>query len=100
MSQDDVLFGCRLRLFALAGEIGVRPACRAMGVHHSTYYRWKGRVNRWGVEALRVRERGPPRMPNELGPHLERRIIASRSRTLASARSGSRPSSPARSGAG
>jgi transposase InsO family protein len=76
MSQDDVLFGYRLRLFALAGEIGVRPACRAMGVHHSTYYRWAAKVERWGLEALRPRERRRPRMPNELGPHLEQRIIA------------------------
>ena len=76
MSHDDVLFGFRARLFALAGEIGVRPACRAMGVHHSTFYRWKRRVDRWGLEALRVRERRRPRMPNELGPHLEQRILA------------------------
>jgi transposase InsO family protein len=76
MSQDDVLFGYRLRLFALAGEIGVRPACRAMGVHHSTYYRWARKVERWGLEALRPRERRRPRMPNELGPHLEQRIVA------------------------
>lgn len=76
MSDDDVLFGFRLRLFSLAGEIGVRAACRAMGVHHSTYYRWKRKVDRWGLEALRVRERRPPRMPNELGPHLEQRILA------------------------
>lgn len=76
MSDDDVLFGFRLRLFSLAGEIGVRAACRTMGVHHSTYYRWKRRVDRWGLEALRVRERRPPRMPNELGPHLEQRILA------------------------
>jgi transposase InsO family protein len=76
VSHDDVLFGFRLRLFSLAGEIGVRPACRAMGVHHSTYYRWKRRVERWGLEALRVRERRRPRMPNELGPHLEQRILA------------------------
>jgi transposase InsO family protein len=76
VSHDDVLFGFRLRLFSLAGEIGVRPACRAMGVHHSTYYRWKRRVDRWGLEALRVRERRRPRMPNELGPHLEQRILA------------------------
>jgi transposase InsO family protein len=76
MSNDDVLFGFRLRLFALAGEIGVRPACRAMGVHHSTFYRWKQKVDRWGLEALRVRERRRPRMPNELGPHLEQRILA------------------------
>jgi transposase InsO family protein len=76
VSDDDVLFGFRLRLFSLAGEVGVRPACRAMGVHHSTYYRWKRRVDRWGLEALRVRERRRPRMPNELGPHLEQRVLA------------------------
>jgi transposase InsO family protein len=76
VSDDDVLYGYRLRLFALAGEIGVRAACRTMGVHHSTYYRWKRRVDRWGLEALRVRERRRPRMPNELGPHLEQRIVA------------------------
>jgi transposase InsO family protein len=76
VSDDDVLYGYRLRLFALAAEIGVRAACRAMGVHHSTYYRWRGRVDRWGLEALRPRERRRPRMPNELGPHLEQRVVA------------------------
>jgi transposase len=76
VSNDDVLYGYRLRLFALAGEIGVRPACRAMGVRHSTYYRWKARVDRWGLEALRIRERRRPRMPNELGPQLEQRVLA------------------------
>ena len=76
MSHDDVLFGYRLRLFTLAEEIGVRPACRQMGVHHSTYYRWKRNVDRWGLEALRVRERRRPRMPNEIGRHLEQRVIA------------------------
>jgi hypothetical protein len=30
VSHDDVLFGYRLRLFTLAQEIGVRPACWAM----------------------------------------------------------------------
>ncbi len=60
MSQDDVLIGYRLRLFALAEEIGIRAACRTMGVHHSTYYRWKRRVDRRGLEALRVRERRRP----------------------------------------
>jgi transposase InsO family protein len=76
MSHDDVLFGYRLRLFTLADEIGVRPACRQMGVHHSTYYRWKAKVDRFGLEALRIRERRRPRMPNEIGPHLEGRIVA------------------------
>ena len=36
MSNDDALFRFRLRLFALAKELGsVRAACRMLGVHHS-----------------------------------------------------------------
>ncbi len=54
MSKDDVLFGYRLRLFALAGEIGVRAACRAMAVHHSTYYRWAEKVERPGFGPKRI----------------------------------------------
>src|SRR5215217_2957836 len=62
MSEDDVLFGFRLRLFTLAEELGnVSAACRAMGVDRSTYYRLKRRVDRWGLEALNVRERRRPR---------------------------------------
>jgi transposase InsO family protein len=77
MSHDDVLFGFRLRVFTLAEELGnVAAACRAMGIERSTYYRWKQKVDRWGLEALRVRERRRPRMPNQLGPHLEQRVIA------------------------
>jgi transposase InsO family protein len=77
MTEHDVLVGFRLRLFTLAEELGnVSAACRAMGVHRSTYYRLKRRVDRWGLEALRVRERRRPRMPNEIGPHLEERIVA------------------------
>lgn len=76
MTHDDVLTGYRRRLFTLADEIGVRPACRAMGVHHSSYYRLKKQVERFGLEALNVRERRRPRMPNQIGPHLEQRILA------------------------
>lgn len=77
MSEDDVLFGFRLRLFTLAEELGnVSKACRQMGVARSTYYEWKPRLERYGLEGLRIRERRRPRMPNQLGPHLEQRIIA------------------------
>jgi transposase InsO family protein len=77
VTEHDVLVGYRLRLFTLAEELGnVSAACRAMGVDRSTYYRLKKRVDRWGLEALNVRERRRPRMPNQIGPHLEGRIIA------------------------
>jgi transposase InsO family protein len=77
MTEHDVLFGFRLRVFTLAEELGnVSAACRARGIERSTYYRWKHKVDRWGLEALRVRERRRPRMPNQIGPHLEQKVIA------------------------
>lgn len=76
MTNDDLLFGYRLQLFALAAEIGVRPACRQMGVHHSTYYRWKPMVERHGLEILRPRERRTPKMPNQISAMVEERIVA------------------------
>jgi transposase-like protein len=43
MTQNDLLYRFRLRVFAVAAELGnVRAACRAMGIHPSTYYRWNG----------------------------------------------------------
>jgi transposase InsO family protein len=76
VSDDDVLYGYRMRLFALASEIGVRAACRLMGVHHSTFYRWKAQVERSGLEMLRPRERRRPEMPNQLSPLVEQQIVA------------------------
>ena len=77
MGDDDVLFKFRLRLFSLAEELGnVRAACRAMGVHPSTYYHPKAKVEQSGLEMLRPRERRSPRMPNQLSPVIEQRILA------------------------
>jgi transposase InsO family protein len=76
MTQDDVLFGYRLQLFALAAERGVSQACRLMGVHRSTYYRWKAQVERAGLEMLRPRERRRPVMPSQLSLLVEQRIVA------------------------
>ena len=74
--NDDALFRFRLRLFSLAGEVGVRGACRTMGVHHSTYYRWKHQVDRFRLEILRPRERRQPRMPNAISQLVVQRIVA------------------------
>jgi transposase InsO family protein len=76
MTESDVLFGYRLRLFALAAERGVSEACRLMGVHRSTYYRWKAQVERQGLEMLRPRERRRPQMPNQLPVLIEQKIVA------------------------
>jgi transposase len=76
MSEHDVLFGYRLQLFSYAARSSVTEACRVFGVHRSTYYAWKRRIERHGLEILRPRERRRPRMPNQLSPLVEGRILA------------------------
>ena len=76
MTKDDVLFGYRLQLFALAAQTTVAHACRTFGVHRSTYYAWKRQVDRHGLEMLRPRERRRPQMPNQAPKMIEQRIVA------------------------
>ena len=61
----------------MAAELGnVRAACRAMGIHPSTYYRWKRQLERHGPEVLRPRERRVPRMANKTSVLVEQRVVA------------------------
>ena len=77
MTQDDLLYRFRLRVFAIAAERGnVRAACRAMGIHPSTYYRWKRQLDRHGPEILRPRERRVPRMANQTSVLVAQRVVA------------------------
>jgi len=47
-----------------------------MGVHRSTYYRWKRQVEACGLEMLRPRERRRPQMPNQIAPMVAEKIVA------------------------
>jgi len=77
LSPDDALYRYRVRVFALAEEMGsVRAACRALGIHPSTYYRWRKLVRRGGLEMLRPRERRIPQMPNHTPVFIEQRVLA------------------------
>ena len=76
LSEDDVLFGYRLRVLDHAARTSVSEACRVFGIHRSTYYVWKRRVERHGLGILRPRERRRPRMPQQLSPFVEERIVA------------------------
>ena len=101
MTQDDLLYRFRLRVFAMAAELGnVRAACRAMAIHPSTYYRWKHQLERHGPEILRPRERRPPRMANATSVLVEQRVVAFALGHPGFGPAGSRPSSPGPSGVG
>jgi len=54
----------------------VAAACRLHGIHRSTFYRWRGLVQRFGLEILRPRERRSPQMPNAIPVLVEQRIVA------------------------
>src|SRR6059036_1629589 len=47
-----------------------------MGIHPSTFYRWRAQLVRHGPEMLRPRERRQPRMPNATSPLVEQRVVA------------------------
>jgi transposase InsO family protein len=47
-----------------------------VGIHHSTYYRWRAQVLRYGLEVLTPREQRAPRMPNAISPMVEQRVLA------------------------
>jgi Helix-turn-helix domain len=67
VSEDDVLFGYRLRVLDYAARTSVAEACRVFGIHRSTFYVWKRRVERHGLEILRPRERRRPRISRSAG---------------------------------
>jgi transposase InsO family protein len=76
VTNDDRLFGYRLQLFDLARRTTVADACRTFGVHRSTFYHPKRRVERHGPEILRPGARRRPKMPNALPAMLEERVLS------------------------
>lgn len=51
-TNDVVLYSRRLRLLATAREFGsVAAVCGIHGIHRSTFYRWKGMTDRFGLES-------------------------------------------------
>src|SRR5258708_8260300 len=76
MSNHDPVFRLRLRAMALAQELGsVQTACRMLGIHRSTYYRWREDWVRFGDDILQPRERRPPRMPNQIPLQMEHQLL-------------------------
>ena len=47
-----------------------------MGIHPSTFYRWKAQLERFGPEILMPRERRRPKMANQTSPFVEQRVVA------------------------
>ena len=75
MRADFAVGSYKMRLMGvIEAAVSVREGCRQVGVHPSTYYRWRKRVERFGPEGLMPAEGrggvGPARM------RLESEVVA------------------------
>lgn len=76
MSTREKLIKARLGLLALAQELqNVRLACKRAGISKSHFYEIKDAYEKYGAEGLAPQSRRRPRMPNQVPPELETRIL-------------------------
>lgn len=77
MTLDESIQGLRLRVIKRAERVGVSAACRELGISRTLFYRWRRRLEQYGVDGVHPRRlRGCPGPAPQLPPHVERRILA------------------------
>ncbi|HXL54322.1 MAG TPA: helix-turn-helix domain-containing protein [Gemmatimonadales bacterium] len=59
MTLDESVHGMRLRVIERAQVQGnVSAVCRELGISRTVFYRWRNRLERYGVDAERVIDLG------------------------------------------
>jgi transposase InsO family protein len=77
MTLDESIQGMRLRVIKRAEGIGVSAACREAGISRTLFYRWRQRLQRYGVDGVHPRRRRARPGPRpQLAPGVERRLLA------------------------
>ena len=65
MTLDESIQGLRLRVMQRAERVGnVSQVCREFGISRTLFYRWRRRIERYGVDGVhprRTRTRTPTR---------------------------------------
>ena len=56
MTLDESVHGMRLRVIERAQVLGnVSAVCRELGISRTLFYRWRGRLERYGVNGVHPR---------------------------------------------
>ena len=77
MTLDESIQGMRLRVMQRAETIGVSAACREAGISRTLFYRWRQRLQRYGVDGVHPRRlRALPGPAPQVAPAVERRLLA------------------------
>jgi transposase len=77
MTLDESVHGMRLRVIERAQALGnVSAVCREMGISRTVFYRWRKRLERYGVDGVHPRrQRGRPGRPVATPPEVERLVL-------------------------
>ena len=72
MTLDESVHGMRLRVIERAQALGnVSAVCREMGISRTVFYRWRKRLERYGVDGVHPRrQRGRPGRPVATPPEV------------------------------
>jgi transposase len=76
MTPAEIIYHRRVQVLDRAGQTSVTEACRTFGISRTTYYRWAGRAQRYGLAALLPKGRRPPMMPTATPPDQVEAVLA------------------------
>ena len=76
MTPAQIIYHRRVQVLDHAGRTSVTEACRTFGVSPTSYYRWAGRAQRYGLAALLPKDRRPPVMPTATPPDQVEAVLA------------------------
>jgi transposase len=77
MTLDESVHGMRLRVIARAQVLGnVSAVCRELGISRTLFYRWRHRLERYGVDGVHPRrQRSRAGRPVATPPEVERLVL-------------------------
>ena len=76
MTPAEIIYHRRVQVLDHAGRTSVTEACRTFGISRTSYYRWAGRAQRYGLAALLPKGRRPPVMPTATPPDQVEAVLA------------------------
>src|SRR5881296_3189100 len=78
MTLDQSVHGMRLRVIERAQVQGnVSAVCRELGISRTVFYRWRQRLERYGVDGVHPRrQRAQAGRPVATAPEVERLVLA------------------------
>jgi len=76
VTPAEIIYHRRVQVLDHAGRTSVSDACRTFGVSRTSYYRWAGRAQRYGLTALLPKDRRPPVMPTATPPDQVEAVLA------------------------